>query len=369
MSEQFAVQTEVDEFQRDSFIERLMRDAAGFFSIYSIYIGDRLGYYEALSRNGSLNSEELARHTCTQERYTREWLEQQAVTGILEVSNAEAEPKARRFSLPAAHAEILVDKDSLNYLAPLAQLLAGVARPLPALLRAYRHGGGVSFSEYGEDVREGQAGMNRAMFLQELGQVWFPAIPSIHARLQHDSPAKVADIGCGAGWSAIAMASTYPKIHVDGFDLDNPSIDMARANARQANLNGRVTFHARDAADPALTGQYDLVTAFECVHDMTDPVGVLRTMRRLVNGSGEVIIVDERVGDAFSPAGNDVEWMMYGWSMLHCLPVGMDGQTPAGTGTVMRTNTLRGYAQHAGFQDVQVLPIENFFFRFYRLIP
>jgi 2-polyprenyl-3-methyl-5-hydroxy-6-metoxy-1,4-benzoquinol methylase len=319
--------------------------------------------------NGSpVTSVELASHTNSHERYIREWLEQQTVVGILEVENPEAGALARRFRLPLAHAEVLVDQDSPNYLTPLTLMIAGAVRPLEAILDAYRNGGGVAYSKYGADFREGQAGINRPMFLQDLGKVWLPAIPDIHARLQADPPARVADLGCGAGWSAIGLAQAYPKIHVDGFDLDQPSIELAQANLRQANLNGRVKFHIRDAGDSQLAGQYDLVTAFECIHDMSDPVSVLQTMRRLTNDAGAVIIADERVGDTFTPTGNEVEWMMYGWSILHCLPVGMADHPTTATGTVMRAGTLRHYARLAGFRDLEILPIDNFFFHFYRLI-
>jgi 2-polyprenyl-3-methyl-5-hydroxy-6-metoxy-1,4-benzoquinol methylase len=177
----------------------------------------------------------------------------------------------------------------------------------------------------------------------------------------------VADIGCGAGWSCIGIAQAYPNIRVDGYDLDEASVELACANVRDAGLADRVKIELRDAGDPALAGQYDLVTAFECVHDMSDPVGALRSMGRLAGERGTVLIVDERVGDTFTPTGNDVEGMMYGWSVLHCLPVGMADHPSAATGTVMRTDTLRQYANAAGFREVEVLPIENFFFRFYRL--
>ncbi|MEW5959291.1 MAG: class I SAM-dependent methyltransferase [Chloroflexota bacterium] len=354
--------------QRDAFVERMLKSSSGVFDIFSIYLGDRLGFYQALANGDSSTSVELARRTGTHERYVREWLEQQTVAGILEVENPQAEATARRFRLPAPHIEVLAERDSLNYLAPLAQLLAGAVHPLQTVLQAYRTGGGVPFSAYGTDLREGQAAMNRTMFLQQLGQEWLPAIPAVHARLQADPPARIADIGCGAGWSSIGIAQAYPNVQVDGYDLDEPSIELAWANLHQTNLNGRVKFHVRDAGEPALVGHYDLVTAFECVHDMSDPVGALQAMRRLVNGTGAVIIVDERVGDTFTATGNEVEWMMYGWSVLHCLPVGMADQPATGTGTVMRTNTLRRYAQEAGFDEVEVLPIDNFFFRFYRLI-
>lgn len=175
----------------------------------------------------------------------------------------------------------MVERDSLNYLAPLAQLIVGVTRPLPSLLSAYRTGGGVPLSEYGRDFREGQAAINRATFLTELGGVWLPAMKDVHVRLQADPPARVADIGCGAGWSSIGIAKAYPKALVDGYDLDEPSIEMARANALASDVADRVAFHVRDASDPSLAGGYDLVAAFECLHDMSDPVGALRTMRQL----------------------------------------------------------------------------------------
>lgn len=355
--------------ERDAFVDRLLESTAGTFDILSLYLGHRLGFYETLADGKPQTSSELAEKTNTHERYVREWLEQQTVTGVLQVENPHDEPTYRRFHISAAHVEVLTDEDSSNYLAPLALMIAGIVRPLEALVGAYRNGGGVPYSEYGVDFLEGQAAINRPMFLQELGQDWLPAIPDIHSRLEASPPAQIADIGCGAGWSTIGMAQAYPNVQVDGFDLDETSIEMARSNADQAQLNGRVNFHVRDAGDPEFSGNYDLVTAFECVHDMSDPVGALRTMRRLINRQGSVIVADERVGDTFTPEGNDVEWMMYGWSILHCLPVGMADAHSAETGTVMRTETLRRYAQEAGFREVEVLPIENFFFRIYRLIP
>jgi 2-polyprenyl-3-methyl-5-hydroxy-6-metoxy-1,4-benzoquinol methylase len=211
--------------------------------------------------------------------------------------------------------------------------------------------------------------MNRAMFLKEMGSAWLPKIPDVHRRLRSDPPARVADVGMGAGWSSIAIAKSYPKVLVDGFDLDQPSVEMARRNAREAGIDNRVSFQVRDAADPKLARRYDLVAAFECIHDMADPVSALKAMKHLAGTTGTVVVVDERVGESFSTTKNDVDWMMYGWSILHCLPVGMADKPSAETGAVMRPNTLRSYARESGFHDVEILPIENYFFRFYRLIP
>jgi 2-polyprenyl-3-methyl-5-hydroxy-6-metoxy-1,4-benzoquinol methylase len=368
VSKNGTVLSEAQVADRDTFVERLIESTAGVVDIFTLYIGDQLGFYRALAANGPATSVELSKRTGTHERYVREWLEQQTVSGILEVEDAGASATARRYSLPPGRAEVLVERDSLNYLAPLSQLVVGVTRPLESLLNAYRNGDGVPLSDYGTDFLEGQAGINRAAFLYELGSEWLPSIPDIHSRLQANPSARVADIGTGAGWSSIGMAQAYPNILVDGFDLDAPSVELARNNAREAGLNGRLKFHVRDAGDPELEGQYDLVTAFECIHDMADPISTLKTMRKLAGEKGAVIIADERVGDTFTATGNDVEWMMYGWSVLHCLPVGMTEHPSAGTGTVMRTSTLQQYAQEAGFEKVEVLPIDNFFFRFYRLI-
>lgn len=361
--------TEAQTEQRDAFVERLLNSVAGTFDIFSIYIGNKLGFYKALASNGPLTSTALAAETSTQERYVREWLEQQTVTGILEVDNPTGDALSRSFRLSPAHAEVLTDVDSPNYVAPLAPMIAGVVKPLPALLDAFRYGGGVEYTEYGTDFLEGQGAINRVTFLQDLPEHWLPGMPDVHRRLQDSAkPARVADIGVGAGWSSIGISKAYPHVQVDGFDLDGPSIEMARQNAAKAGMNGQLNFHVRDAADPTLEGNYDLVTAFETIHDMSDPVGALKTMRRLASDDGTVIVVDERVGDTFTPEGNDVEWMMYGWSILHCLPVGMADQPSVGTGTVMRADTLRQYARQAGFSDVEVLPIENYFFNVYRLV-
>jgi 2-polyprenyl-3-methyl-5-hydroxy-6-metoxy-1,4-benzoquinol methylase len=332
-------------------------------------IGDQLGLYKVLAEDGSVTSSELAARTGTNERYVREWLEQQTVSGILGVEDHRLEESERRFYLPAGHDEVLADRESLNYLAPLAQLAAGGVKPLSQVVEAYRTGEGVAYEEYGADLREGQARMNRGMFLYQLGTEWLPAVREVHTRLKSDPPVRVADFGCGAGWSSIGIAQSYSEIRVDGFDLDEPSIAMACANAEEAGVADRVRFQVRDAGDSELAGQYDLVTAFECVHDMSNPVEALRTMRRLAKEDGSVIIVDERVGESFTPSGNEVERLMYGFSVLHCLPVGMTEKPSAATGTVMRPDTLKRYANAAGFRSVEILPIDHFFFRFYLLKP
>src|SRR5687768_14937962 len=163
--------------------------------ILSIHVGDRLGFYQALVEDEGATASELADATATDKRYAREWLEQQAVAGILDVDDADAQPEERHYRLPEGHDEVLLERDSLYYAAPLAQQMVSITRPLPAVLEAFKTGGGVPYPDYGEDMREGIAYGNRPMFVNLMGTEWLPAIQDIHERLQADPPARVADIG------------------------------------------------------------------------------------------------------------------------------------------------------------------------------
>jgi SAM-dependent methyltransferase len=361
------VATEVDTARRDAFAERLFGAALGAYELMTVHLGDRLGYYRALAEQGPSTAAELAAATGTAERYAREWLEQQAVAGILEVDDVAAEPAARRFSVPAEHAEVLSDRDSLAHVTPLARYGVAFAHVLPAVEEAFRSGGGVAWESFGQLGREAQGDANRPVFANLLGVEWLPSIQDVHERLQADPPARVADVACGAGWSSIAIARAYPKVTVDGLDLDEASVELARGNLEGTGVEDRVSFQHRDAGDAELAGSYQLVTVFEALHDMSQPVEVLRALRGLVAEDGAVIVMDERVADAFTAPGDEIERLMYTYSILCCLPVGLADAPSVGTGTVMRADTVRRYASEAGFADVEVLPIEHDFFRLYRL--
>ena len=353
-----------DEARRDAFAERLLNATIATFDVFSVYLGVKLGLYAAL-KDASATVEELARRTGTAERYVREWLEQQAVTGILDVEESGGE---RRFGLAPEHTEVLLDRDSLNYVAPIVQLQVGAVSPLPALLEAYRTGGGVAYADYGLDLREGQSEINRPAFLQQLPGEWIPAMPDIEARLREPG-ARVADIGAGGGWSAIGIAKEFPTATVDAFDVDPASVELAKANVEAAGLSDRLQVSLRDAADPQLAGGFDLVLILEALHDMSRPVEALRAAKGLLREGGAVLLVDERVAETFAANGDEIERLMYGWSIMHCLPAGMAEQPSAATGTVLREPQARAYAEQAGYSRVDVLPVEHLFFRLYRLTP
>jgi SAM-dependent methyltransferase len=351
---------------RDSFVERVFSSVLATYDVFAIYIGDRLGLYSALEQR-SLNAEELAQETDTDERYVREWLEQQAISGIVEVEDDEGGPHDPTFRLPLGHAEVLLARDSANYLAAFTRFTVGTLSIMPQLLKAFRTGEGIPYRNYGADAREGQADTNRTQFINFLGSDWLPAVPDVHHRLQADPPARVADVACGTGWSSIALARAYPKVRIDGFDSDEASIELAQANVEKEGLDDRVSLHVRDASDDSYDDQYDLVTVYEAIHDMARPVEALKAMRGLLAPDGIAIVADERTAETFEAPGEDTERLFYAWSVFFCLPTGREDQPSAATGTVMRADRFREYAESAGYQRVDVLPIENDFWRFYRL--
>ncbi|MDG4827550.1 methyltransferase domain-containing protein [Asanoa sp. WMMD1127] len=345
----------------EEFADRLFRSALGTAELLSVYLGDRLGWYQALADGGPADAAALVERAGGTPRYAREWLEQQASYGILTVT------ADGQFALPPGAAEVLTDAGSLNYLAPMARAFAAAAMQLPALVSAYRDGGGVGWATFGAEMREAQADANRPWFDRALPGALAEVEP-LHSVLSRPG-ARIADVGCGAGWSSLALARAYPEALVDGFDVDAPSVATATANARAAGLADRVAFHEVDAGGglPG-AGDHDAAFAFECVHDLPRPVEVLSAVRAAVRPGAPVVVMDEAVGETFRAPGDDIERLMYGYSMLICLPDSMAHPESVGTGTVMRPDTLRGYARSAGFTDVEVLPIEGFgFFRFYLL--
>jgi 2-polyprenyl-3-methyl-5-hydroxy-6-metoxy-1,4-benzoquinol methylase len=357
--------TAADTERRDALVERLFEAVLGFNDLHAVYLGDRLGLYQALAGGAERPGEVAAAAGCD-ERYVREWLEHQAVGGILDVDDPSAAAPDRRYRIPPGHDEVLLDRDSVNYMSAFARMMVGMVQPLPAVVEAFRTGKGVPYADFPADFVEGQGDMNRTQFINLLASEWLPALPDVDERLRSGS-ARVADVACGTGWSSIAIAKGYPGVRVDGFDLDRASIEVARKAAETERLADRVDFQIRDAADPELADRYDLVTVFEAIHDMARPVEALRAIRGLLADGGVALVADEKVADEFTAPGDEIERVMYGWSILHCLPVGRDEQPSAETGTVMRESTFRRYAEEAGFEEVEVVPIEHGFWRFYRL--
>jgi 2-polyprenyl-3-methyl-5-hydroxy-6-metoxy-1,4-benzoquinol methylase len=348
----------------DALASRLLHATIQALELYSVYLGKELGLYKAMQGGRRFTPPELARAAGIAPRYAREWLEQQAVAGLLQVEALPAHADARQYWLPDEHTHVLVTEDHSAHLAPLAQMVAGIGSALDRVVHAYRTGGGVAYPHYGVAFREGQAGINRPAFGSDLVSRWLPAMHDVHRALTSTN-VRVADVGCGAGWSTLAMAQAFPDAEIIGFDADPASVYDAQRNAAAHGV--AVRFEVRDAASMADQGPFDLVLVLEALHDMSCPDEALGAIRQALASGGSVIVADENVHDHFHAPANDIERLMYGWSIVHCLPVAMAEQPSAAIGTVMRPDTVRALATVAGFGRVDVVPVDAGFFRLYRL--
>jgi 2-polyprenyl-3-methyl-5-hydroxy-6-metoxy-1,4-benzoquinol methylase len=349
-------------------IGRIFEAGLGFMELLTIYTGERLGLYGELADRGPATSSELAARASINERYAREWLEQQAATGFLEVDDAAKPAGDRTYSISAAHAAVLADPESPVYLAYFGGFAPSMGAQAPAVVEAFRTGGGVPWSAFGPGIIEGQGFFNRSWLLGALGSEYLPSIPDVHARLQADPPAAVLDAACGVGWAGIAIAKAYPKATVLGVDPDASSIELARRNAEEHGVADRVRFEVKDAAGIASSGPFDLAIVVEAIHDISRPVEVLDAIRRSLAPGGTLIVTDENVGETFTVPAGMGERFCYASSVTLCLPNSMAEQPSAAVGAVMRPDTFRRLARQAGFKDVQVLDqIQLDSQRFYRL--
>lgn len=343
--------------------QRVLDATTGALELFGIYLGDRLGLYDALRHHGTCTPTELAGAAGIAPRYAREWLEQQAVAGVLTVDDVTATADARRYTLPEAHVGVLADPIALDHVAPLARMVVGIAAALDDVVGAYRTGTGVPYSRYGTDMRVGQGGINRPAFTSALVEEWLPALGSAAQRLA--TGGRLADLGCGQGWSTLAAARAYPTADVWGFDSDPASITDARAAADEHGV--AIRFECSDASGLAAAGPFDVVLLLEALHDLARPVEVLAAARAALSTGGALLVADEAVAASFTAPGDELDRMMYGWSITHCLPASLAEQPSAAIGTAIREGTVRELADQAGFGQFEVLDIDGGFFRLYAL--
>jgi ubiquinone/menaquinone biosynthesis C-methylase UbiE len=360
------------------FAEQLVGMLGAATELLTIELGRHFGLYRTLHQQGPITASAFAAAADIAPRYAREWLEQQAAAGIVAVEEHAPFQHERRFLLPEHHVPVLVDETHPAHTGPAAGVLAGVALAFPELIADFRGGRGVAFDEYGADLRRGLGALNRPGFTHEM-RGWVDTLPDRAAAL--DAGGTVLDVGCGLGWSTIALANAFPNARIVGVDLDEASIEEARVNARGAGVADRVEFVLGNAADAAVVSRaagaareadaaasgFDLVTVFEALHDMGRPVDALAEFRALLRPGGALLVADERVAEEFHADAEPVERMLYAMSVLHCLPATTAESDQVANGTVLRPPTLRRWAAEAGFGRVDVLDIENPFWRFYRI--
>ena len=344
--------------------QRLLDATIGTLELYAVHIGTELGLYHALDRHGPATPAELAAQAGVDERYAREWLEQQAVAGYLECEGDDQD--SRRFTLPAAHRGALVDPVDGDHLAPFAAMVVGVAGALGDVTAAYRTGDGVPYTRYGAHFRHGQGGINRPALTTDLVKSWLPAVAGVPDKLA--AGGRVVDLGTGHGWSAIAVKCAWPAAEVIGLDTDEASIADARRHAEQAGADVRFAVSGDgEGGDIGAFAPADVVLVMEALHDMARPTEVLAAVRGALAPGGVVVVADEAVAETFTAPGDELERMMYGWSVSHCLPAARAEQPSAALGTAQRPGTVADLARAAGFASCDVVDVDGGFFRIYRL--
>lgn len=344
----------------EKFTEKILSDVNAAMSCLNLYIGHRLNLFKALQVLGNTDAEGLAQYSQTHERYIREWLECMAAGAYID-----HDPETGTFSIPPEHALALTRQENPYYMAAFLCWIPSMAGVVKPLIEAFKTGKGIPYEAYGEDGLEAIALGNKPMFINDYVSCWIPAMDNMDDRLA--AGARVADIGCGFGWSSISLAKGYPKVRVDGYDSDPASIEQARINARREGVARQLTFHEMAVENIPPNGKFDLITAFECLHDMAYPETALRKMKEMLAPDGTVLISEEAVGDSLEENKNFLGHLMYNFSVLHCLPQSMVFPDSAATGTVMNPSRLKGLALEAGFTKFEVLPVDNDFWRFYLL--
>ena len=349
---------------------RLLESVVGLAELCTVYLGERLGLYRALYRTGPATVGMLALEAGVAARYAQEWCEQQAVAGLLAVDDTTAATTQRRYSLPPGHDAVLAQPESPAYLAPLGLMASGISSGLPAVAEAFRTGEGVPVATYGAAGREAQEALNRSAY--QLGTAeWVGMLPDVVHVLGRPG-ARIADLGCGSGWSSVALAQAFPDALVIGVDLDLASLERGREIAVAEGVADRVSFvHADVTSGLGAIGQqgFDLVTMFEALHDTSRPADVLAGVRSILRAGGAALIAEPAVDEQFTAPGGLVERLNLASSVVFCLPTAMAGEDPEPTGAAMRPDLFRSLAERAGFTTVTVLPAAHPMWRFFRLDP
>ncbi|HEY6749427.1 MAG TPA: class I SAM-dependent methyltransferase [Mycobacteriales bacterium] len=306
----------VDEGRLNEFLGRFVGDLGATVAAGAVVLGDRLGLYRGLAA-GPATAAELAERTGTDTRYVTEWLRGQAAGGYVQYEAGADGAGADRYSLTDEQAFALTDPDGPVFLPGAFQLALGSLKAAPRIEAAFRTGGGLGWGEQDADVFDGCERFFRPGYAASLTSAWIPALDGVEAKLR--AGGSVADVGCGHGASTVLMAQAYPESRFAGSDLHEGSIEEARKRAAEAGVSDRVGFTVAGAQDFA-GGGYDLVTTFDCLHDMGDPVGAARHVRDALAPDGTWLIVEPAAGDTVESNLNPVGRVYYSFSTFLCVP-------------------------------------------------
>jgi SAM-dependent methyltransferase len=333
--------TPVDQDKLMGFVMRAVEEAGAALNCALVVMGDRLGYYRAMAEHGPISPSELAAHTETDEHYAREWLNAQAAGSYVAY-----DPSTQRYHLPPEQAVALTDENSAAFVVGLFQIAHGTTRDAQRIIEAAGTGDGVGWGDHNSDVHLGCERFFRPTYAAHLVNDWLPALDGVVDKLA--AGAKVADVGCGHGTSTLLMAEAFPSSEFQGSDAHAGSITTAGDRADASTAGARVTFETA-GADAFTGGPYDLVTMFDCLHDMGDPVGAARHVRSALSDDGTWMIVEPAAGDHVEDNLNPIGRAYYGFSTLLCTPSSLAQPVGLALGTQAGPARIKDVVTQAGF--------------------
>jgi 2-polyprenyl-3-methyl-5-hydroxy-6-metoxy-1,4-benzoquinol methylase len=336
----------VDQAALEQFMGQMIGTMTGGMMCFSILLGDELGLYKVLAGAGQMTAEELAGKTGCNARLTQEWLDGQVAGGIMTCGGDPV-----RYELRPEAVWPLADESSPVFLARGMNVLASVYSDVGKIADAFRGDGGMSWGEHHPCLFKGTEWFFRTGYRAHLPTEWIPALDGVDAKLR--AGARVADVGCGHGASAVVMADAYPASRIFGFDFHGPSVETARQRAEEAGVADRTTFEQADAR--GYQGTFDLICFFDCLHDMGDPVGVARHAREHLDPDGSVLLVEPFAldGRATNQSDNPMAALFYAASTAVCLPNSLSQDVGLGLGAQAGEARLREVFAEAGFTRFQ----------------
>jgi len=334
----------IDEGKLRQFLGKMIVDLGAAMSVPLVRIGIRLGLYKAMDGAGPMTSAELAAKTNISERYAREWLAQNAASGYLSY-----EPGSRRFELPPEHAKAFADEDGPFFIGGAFDTVATLYETQPLVEAAFKSGGGIDWGDHAGCLFCAIGRMLRPRYSANIVQNWLPALDGVMSKLQ--GGAQVADVGCGTGYSTFIMANAFPNSTFVGYDFHEPSIEHAADLARRAGSEN-VRFEVAKAKDfPAR--DLDLVTCFDVLHDLGDPVGAATHIHRTLKPDGAWMLMEPLAADATEDNFGPVGCLAYAFSTMACVPVSLSQEVGMALGAQAGEKKLAEVIKAGGFSRVR----------------
>ena len=339
------------------FTAKVFDDLSGAMASGLAYIGTRTGLFRTMTGRGPMTIEEVVNESGLQGRYVEEWLKGMVCSRYLTY-----DPLDQTFELPEAHAFMLSSDGTDHFMGGLFYSIPMTMGVAERVAEAFTKGGGVPFKDYGEDGIEAIDLMNRGLYEQRFASYWLKSVPKLYNQLV--SGGHVLDFGCGTGRATLALANAFPNSEFVGLDVDQISIKKAKDHAERLDGKNQVRFLCQSVQNLSENEQFDLIIACDCVHDLVDPVNVLRKLKKLLKPDGALFVVEPKVADRLEDNINSIGALYYGMSVFYCMTQSLSQGGP-GYGTCMGAGRFKQLANDSGFHRFELIDIKSQTTQFY----